>query len=171
MNFFDPDSDPTRLPPAEPFRLPADERQLAALFRALPERRPRTGFADRVLARLASPSLFARPAVRALLAAAGVVVALSAALLLPAAGFLATRVGPAGAIGFVTGSFAELAVRFASGLAFWEPLAVTARAFARALGEPRLIALLLAHFLIATAALRGLVALSTASRRTRHVAS
>ena len=59
------------------------ERELVELFRSLPEVRPRAGFADRVMARIARPSWFARPAVRFLVAAAVAFAALSAALLLP----------------------------------------------------------------------------------------
>ncbi|MBP1642155.1 MAG: hypothetical protein H6Q03_824 [Acidobacteria bacterium] len=147
------------------------EAALAELFRALPGRRPRPGFSDRVLLRLAArPSWFARPAARLALAAALVVVAISAALLLPLVAPLAGLIGPGGAIGFVVEGFVGLATRFADGLAAWSPLATAARAVGRALLEPRLAGLLVLQFLIAALALRGLVGVVSAQRSSAHAA-
>lgn len=147
------------------------ERELVELFRSLPEVRPRAGFADRVMARVARPSWFARPAVRFLVAAVVAVAALSAALLLPAAGAVAGWIGAGGAVSFVTDGFADLAVRFASGLAVWEPMTAVGRAVARVLALPRVAFLVFAQFAIAALALRGLAALAASTRRTAHVAS
>jgi hypothetical protein len=147
------------------------ERELVALFRSLPEVRPRAGFADRVMARISRPSWFARPAVRILVAAAVAFAALSAALLLPAAGAVVGWIGPGGAVAFVTDGFADLAVRFASGLAAWEPLSAIGRAVARVVALPRVAVLVFAQFAIAALALRGLAALAASTRRTAHVAS
>lgn len=149
----------------------AIERELVELFRSLPAVRPRAGFADRVMARVASPSWFARPAVRLLVAAAVAFAALSTALLLPTVGAVAGWIGPAGAVSLVADGFADLTVRFAAGLAAWEPLATVGRAVARVLALPRVAFLVFAQFAVAALALRGLAALAASTRRTAHVAS
>lgn len=149
----------------------AIERELVELFRGLPAVRPRAGFADRVMARVARPSWFARPAVRLLVAAAVAFAALSTALLLPTAGAVASWVGPSGAIALVTDGFADLTVRFAAGLAAWKPLADVGRAVARVVALPRVAFLVFTQFAIAALALRGLAALAASTRRTAHVAS
>lgn len=147
------------------------EAALAELFRVLPERRPRTGFADRVMLRLAvRPSWFARPAVRFALAAAMVAVAVSAALLVPLLAPLAGLIGPGGAIGFAVEGLTRLVTRFAEGLAAWAPLATVGRALGRALLEPRLAALVGVQFLIAALALRGLAGVVSTQRSSVHVA-
>ena len=152
-------------------REPEAEAALAELFRALPGRRPRPGFPDRVLLRLAArPGWSAHPAARLALAAALVVVAISAALLLPLVAPLAGLIGPGGAIGLAVEGFIGLATRFAEGLAAWSPLATAARAVGRALLEPRLAGLLVLQFLIAALALRGLVGVVSAQRSSVHAA-
>ncbi len=146
-----------------------EERELAMLFAALPERQPRAGFADRVLARVRRESLFARRGIRLLLAASLAAVAIAAAGLLPAAGQLAAWIGPAGLIAAITDSFADLAIRFASGLSFWEPFIVAARGLAPVFGDLRFILFLSLQFFVAAAALRGLVALAAVARGSAHV--
>lgn len=149
----------------------AIERELVELFRSLPAVAPRAGFADRVMARVARPSWFAQPAVRLLVAAAVAFAALSTALLLPTAGAVAGWIGPAGAVALVTDGLADVTVRFAAGLAAWEPLAAVGRAVARVLALPRVAFLVFAQFALAALALRGLAALAASTRRTAHVAS
>ncbi|KAB2957115.1 MAG: hypothetical protein F9K18_12930 [Thermoanaerobaculia bacterium] len=147
------------------------EAALAELFRALPERRPRPGFADRVMLRVAvRPGWFARPAVRFALAATLVALAVSAALLVPLLAPLAGLIGPGGALGFAVEGLSRIATRFAEGLAAWAPLATVGRALGRALLEPRLAGLLVVQFLIAALALRGLAGVVSAQRSTVHVA-
>lgn len=147
------------------------EAALAELFRALPERRPRPGFADRVMLRVARRrSGFARPGVRFALAAALVAVAVSVALVAPVLAPLAGLIGPGGVIAFAVEGLTRLATRFAEGLATWAPLATAGRALGRALLEPRLAGLLVGQFLIAAFALRGLAGVVSAQRSSVHVA-
>jgi hypothetical protein len=153
----------------------AAEAALAELFRELPERRPRSGFPARVMARVAAVearrrSWLARPAARIALAAAALAVAVSSALLLPMVGPLARWVGPGGAVElFVTGLIG-LATRFAGGLAAWSPLVTAARALGLALLEPRLAGLMFFQLLVAALALRALVGIVSAQRSHVHVA-
>ena len=153
----------------------AAEAALAELFRELPERRPRPGFAGRVMARVAAAqarqrSWLARPAARIAIGAAAVAAAVSSALLLPLIGPLARWVGPGGAIEMFIGGLVGVATRFAAGLAAWEPLATTARALGLALLEPRMAALLFLQLLVAALALRALVGIVSAQRSHVHVA-
>jgi len=148
------------------------EAALRELFRELPDLRPAPGFAARVMARLPRRrSLFAHPAARLALAAALVAAAISGGLLLPALLPIASWIGPGGFIELVLAGFLALLDRFVAGLALWEPVGVALRAIGRALVEPRLLALLLSQFLLAAAALRGLVGLSRRQRSSLHVVS
>lgn len=148
-----------------------DEAAGRDLFRALPRLRPASGFADRVLQRLAPRAWWNRSWVRGGLAAAMAAAALTIALLGPLALPIVSWIGPGGAIDFVVGGFADLIGRFAAGLAAWGPLASAARALGRGLAEPRLFALLCTQFLISALALRGLAGLSSSRRSPVHVAS
>jgi hypothetical protein len=153
----------------------AAEQALGELLRALPERRPRPGFASRVMARVAVRqergwAWLARPAARAAVAAAAVAAALASALLLPLVGPLARLIGPGGAVELLTGAIAGLASRFAAGLAAWAPVATATRALGLALLDPDMIALLAVQLLVATLALRGLVRIASAQRSSVHVA-
>ena len=153
----------------------AAEAALAELFRELPERRPRPGFAARVMARVVArearrPSWLARPAARFAVAAAAVALAVSSALLVPLIGPLARLVGPAGAVGLLASGSAGLASRFAAGLSAWEPVTTAARALGLALLDPRVAGLLSIQLLIAALALRGLVGIVSAQRSHVHVA-
>jgi hypothetical protein len=144
------------------------ERALAALFRALPAPGPGPGFAARVLARIARPSLFARPAVRFGLAASLLAAALGTALLLPMLPGLAALAGPASLLGAGIEGLSFLTVRVASGLAQWLSVADAGLAVGRALRHPQIVSVVLAHFLVALAALRGLAALAFSQRSSRH---
>lgn len=152
----------------------AAEAALAELFRELPERRPRPGFAARVMTTIAAGEArrrgwLARPAVRVALAAAALAVAVSAALLVPMIGPVARWIGPGGAVELLIGALAGLATRFAAGLTAWGPLAAAARALGLALLDPRMAGLLFVQLLIATLALRGLVGIVSAQRSHVHV--
>lgn len=150
------------------------EIELAELFTALPRLRPAGGFADRVLARAlgagAERSLFARRGARWSLAAALLVAALSAGLVGPMLPALSRLVGPGELLAGLVELVSNGAVRFASGVALWQPVAETVATLARATANPTVLALLTLHLLLAALALRGLTALA-AQGSTRHVVS
>jgi hypothetical protein len=152
-------------------REPAADAELAALLGSLlPRLAPAPGFAARVMARLPRRrSRWSHPAVRFGLAAALAAAAVSVALVTPTLGALLGLLGPAGAFGLAVGGFAEVATRFADGLASWQPAGVVARALGRALLEPRLAVLLLAQMIVAALALRGLAAVAATERSSSHV--
>ncbi len=141
---------------------------LRELFLALPRLAPAGGFADRVLARVRRPSVFARPAVRFGLAAALLVAALGAALVAPMALPLAGLVGPGSVLSLAIRGVAGLSVRAASGLATWGSLVGAVEVVGRAMLHPSVFALLLLQFALAAAALRGLRALVPSTRSARH---
>jgi hypothetical protein len=157
---------PTRPPGPDP----GAEAAWAALFAELPRLRPSAGFASRVVARLPRRrSWLAFPAVRAALVAALAVMAVSAAVLLPLLGPVASLVRPTGFPGLVIAGFTALTTRFATGLAAWIPIESAARVCGRLLLEPRLLLLLVVQFAIAVLALRGLVRIVASQRSYVHV--
>jgi hypothetical protein len=141
---------------------------LRELFFALPRLGPTSGFAGRVMARIARPSIFARREVRFGLAAALVVAALSVALLAPMALPLAGLIGPGSVLSLAIRGVAGLSVRAASGLAIWGSLAGAVQVVGRALLHPSVLALLVLQFALAAAALRGLRALVPSTRSAHH---
>ncbi len=149
------------------------EVALLALFTALPQLAPPAGFSARVLARLGplaavaslTPlgrrSLFAHRAVRWAVAATLLVAGLGFALLAPMLPPLAALVGPGKLLGGIFTLVSDLAVRFASGVAFWEQIGALGATLARAASNPTVAALLLFNLILAAAALRGLAALAS----------
>jgi hypothetical protein len=150
----------------------ADEAEaaLAAWFAATPRPAPASGFAGRVMARLAQRSLFARRPVRLGVAAALALAALSAALVAPMVLPLAGLVSVSDLVRLGSGAFARLAVFVASGLSGWELLAGVVGAVGRALLAPAALPFVAAQFAVATLALGGLLRLASHSRRSNHAA-
>lgn len=147
------------------------EAALAAWFAASPRPSPAAGFVGRVMAGLGRRSAFSRRPVQIGLAAALVLAALSAALLAPMALPLAGLVGVSGLLHAATSTFARLAVYVASGVAGWETLAAVLAAVGRALVAPAALPYVAAQFALAALALRGLVRIATARRRSNHAVS
>jgi hypothetical protein len=150
------------------------ELELAQLFAALPALRPAAGFADRVLAAAlagaARRSPFARRAVRWSLAVALLVAAAGAGLLAPMLPGLSRLVGPGELVGGLVELLSSATVRFAAGVALWQPIAGAAESLTRVVANPAVLSLLALHLLLAALALKGLAALATQGS-TRHVAS
>lgn len=146
----------------------SDER-LFALFAGLPRLQPGAGFVDRVMAALPHRSWLDSRWSRVALAAAMLAVALTSALALPAAISLLRLAGPATILGYWIGGVSDLFAAIGESLSAFERLAGVGRALAKALAEPRALALLLANILLAAGAFRGLVAL-TPKRSSAHVA-
>lgn len=144
------------------------EAALAVLFAAAPAPMPPAGFADRVMARIASRSLFAHPGSRLGLAAALLLAAFSTALLAPMLLPLAGLVSLADLIGAGLRLLAAVTVRVASALAGWESIGQVVAAIGRALLEPVTLPLVLAQFVVAALALRGLIRLARLQRSSNH---
>lgn len=146
------------------------EAALAALFAAAPPVGPSPGFADRVMARIAvvPRSIFARPLVRFALAASLLLAALSSALLAPALLPLARLVSLADLAGAGTRALGAVAVRFAAGVSLWERTAEVLATVGRALTAPSSLLFVLAQFVVAALALRGLVRLTRERRSSSH---
>jgi len=144
------------------------ERALVEALRALPRPEPRPGFAARVLARVEPPSWFARTGVRAALAAAAVLAALSLAVVPAAAAPIVGLVGPGGLLHLFADGFTGLALRLGSGLDLWRTLATIADALAAAALRPPVALLLLSQLALAALALDRLAALARSRRSTPH---
>lgn len=144
------------------------EAALAALFAAAPTPAPPAGFAERVMARIAPRSLFAHPGSRLGLAAALLLAALSAALLAPMLLPLARLVSLADLIGAGTRLLAGVTVRVASALAGWESIGQVVAAVGRAMLAPATLPFVLAQFVVATLALRGLFRIARLQRSSNH---
>jgi hypothetical protein len=141
-----------------------------ALFAELPRLRPSAGFASRVVSRLPRRrSWLSFPAVRVALVATLAVMAVSAAVLVPLVGPVASLLRPSGVPGLVIAGFTAVTTRFAAGLAAWIPIESAARVCGRLLLEPRLLLLLVVQFAIAVLALRGLVRIVASQRSFVHV--
>jgi hypothetical protein len=144
------------------------EAALTALFAAAPAPAPAAGFADRVMARIASRSPFARPAVRFGLAAALLLAALSTALLAPMFVPLARLVSLADLLDAGLRLSTALTVQIATGLSLWESVGGVAGTLARALLHPVTLPFVLAQFAVAALALRGLIRIASLKRSSSH---
>jgi len=148
------------------------EAALSELFGALARPSPQPGFSARVMAGLGSRrSIFASRPFQVGLAAALVVAALSAVLAGPPLAALASWIGPAGLAAAGAEVITHLSLRLAAGLALWSDAGVVGAALARAARHPQILALILTQFLIAAAALWGLVTLAVQQRSSNHAAS
>lgn len=154
--------------PQTPHPSLSDER-LFALFAGLPRLAPGAGFVDRVMSVLPRRSWLDSGWTRFSLAAAMLAVALTSALVLPAAISLLRLAGPATILGYWIGGVSDLFAAIGESLSAFDRLAGVGRALAKGLAEPRALALLLANILLAAGAFRGLVALSP-KRSTSHAA-
>lgn len=149
----------------------AEEERLRAWFATLPECAPRPGFVSRVMFALPRRSWLDSRWARTLLVAALAAVAIAAGLLLPVVGPVARWVGPAELLNLWIGSIAALATHLSSGLTTWNALASAGQSLAHAFSLPPLVGLLLFNALLAVAALRGLIAISSKKRSAPHVGS
>lgn len=147
------------------------EAALAALFALAPSPAPGFGFADRVMARIARRSPFARRSVRLGLAACLGLAALSAALFAPMTVPLVRLVSISGFIHAGTSAITALTIRFAAGLSSWETVAEAIGAVGRALVHPAALPFLFLPFAVAALALRGLVRVAGFRRSSNHVVS
>jgi len=144
------------------------EAALVGLFRALPELAPRSGFAARVLVRIAQPTLFSRRPVRWALAAALVAVAVGTALLAPMLPSLARLVGASGLVSALVETTSWLALSFASGASLWNGVESLLGALGRAALLPQMLWFLIIQLAAAALALRGLTRLAFGKRSPHH---
>ena len=149
-----------------------NEAKLFELFAMLAVLEPAAGFVDRVMASLPGvrrSSWFESRWARFALAASLAGVALSAALLVPAAIAALRIAGPATILSTWIGAVADLFAGIGASFGKWERLAGLSRALAEALIHPKALLILVANAALAAAAFRGLLALGP-RRGSSHVA-
>lgn len=154
-------NDPGQLAaPVQPL-IADDDAAMVAWFALLPAPSPRPGLVLRIMAALPRRSWLESRSMRVALVASLLALAVSAGLLVPAMLPLARLVGPASVLNLWISSVAELATHLTAGISTWNAFASVGRVLGRTLSMPPFIVLLTLNAVLALAAFRGLVALSS----------